>query len=329
VLAEPGPPPLRIGVDVGGTRLKLAALRGEEVAARAVVALASRDRSPAALVERICGAILGLAGAAAGAPAAVGLGVAGVLDAAGARVLQSPNLPWLDGAPLPGLLARRLGCPVRADNDANCVGWGEARAGAGRGVARQACLVLGTGVGGALVLDGALLRGGRGRGAELGHLCVALDGPPCGCGGRGCLEQVASQTGLARAARAAGLVPAALPAPDALRWLAAALARDEAPALRLVEAAADALADVSARLARCFDLERVVLAGGLVAALPALAPAVAERLRGAAAALPGWPAPGLSLGALGDDAGPIGAALLGAPPAEAGLRPGAGALGGR
>ena len=99
-------------------------------------------------------------------------------------------------------MAERLGLPVVVDNDANCAVLAEARAGAGAGCSEVVMLTLGTGIGGGLVLRGELYRGFAGGGAELGHMVVDMDGPPCqgNCPNRGCLESVASGTALVREA---------------------------------------------------------------------------------------------------------------------------------
>ena len=186
----------KLGIDVGGTRLKMGLVAEGRVVQSAVVSMSSATVED--LVDTISTAIDALQRQSSWRVNAVGLGVAGVMSPGGQRVLESPNMPWLNGAPLATLLGERLQLPTHCDNDANCVGWGEAVAGAGAGCKDQICLALGTGVGGSLVLDGKLFHGVRGRGAELGHINIDPDGPPCGCGGRGCLEQYASKTGLLR-----------------------------------------------------------------------------------------------------------------------------------
>ncbi len=307
---------LRLGVDVGGTRLKFAAVREGRVLDRLVVDAGAR--SAEALVEALARGVMELRGRSSDDLASVGLGVAGVLSSDGQTVLQSPNLPWIDGFALPAALGARLGgLVVVADNDANCVGWGEAIAGAGRGHARQICLALGTGLGGAVVLDGRLVRGGRGRGTELGHLVVDPLGPACGCGGRGCVEQYASQTGLLRAMRLAGLAsPEDAPAPTVRRLIDRA--RQGASAeTEIVRRAADALGQVIARLHRLLDLDAVVIAGGLAGAWDVMRPGVDDALD--AAGLPSRPA--LCVGELDVDAGTIGAASLVDAPRTARRRP--------
>lgn len=295
-----------IGVDVGGTRIKvgvvrLAAANRPEVVTRRVLELPTSVCSPAGLVALIGDAVSGLEIA----EAPVGIGIAAIVDAERGAVLAAPNLPWLDGAPLGGLIAERTGRAVRIDNDVNCIGWGEARAGAGRGFRDIVCLALGTGLGGAIVADGLLLRGSRGRAGELGHIAVAANGPLCGCGGRGCAEQYASQTGMLRMARGYGLVGDD-DGPGAIKGLFERAARGEAGARRVVNEAGAALGLVCAFCCELLGPERIVIAGGIAASLDALLPAARRAMRGhtTAAETP------IVRGELGVDAGVVGAALL-------------------
>ena len=115
--------------------------------------------------------------------------------------VQAVNLPLAD-LKFGEVMSERLGLPVEVDNDANCAVWAEARAGAAKGSSDVALLTIGTGIGGGLVLGGRLYRGWAGAGAEMGHMVVDIDGPPCqgNCPNWGCLEAVASGTALVREA---------------------------------------------------------------------------------------------------------------------------------
>ena len=133
---------------------------------------------------------------------AVGIGIAGFVDAARSKVYFAPNLlGWRDG-PLREEVEKRVGLPVVVENDANAAAWGEARFGAGREERFIVCVTVGTGVGGGIIVDRELYRGGFGVGAEIGHIQMVEDGRPCGCGQRGCWEQYASGGALVREARA-------------------------------------------------------------------------------------------------------------------------------
>jgi glucokinase len=130
---------------------------------------------------------------------AVGVAAAGFISKDQSTVIHAPNIDWHD-EPLRDRIQSRLSVPVTIENDANAAGWAEYRFGAGRGYTDVVMLTLGTGVGGAVVLDGALYRGGHGIAAELGHTRFIRDGHPCGCGQNGCLEQYASGRALQREA---------------------------------------------------------------------------------------------------------------------------------
>jgi glucokinase len=190
---------LACGIDVGGTKIA-----GGVVDAEGVLLEELRVESPAADMEAMEVAIAGLVTELASRHAitAVGIGAAGYIDKDRARVLIAPNLAWRD-VPLKDDLEERIDLPVVVENDANAAAWGEFTFGAGHDVDDLLLVTVGTGVGGGLVLDGALYRGGFGVAAEIGHLRLVPEGIDCGCGRRGCFEQYASGTALVRQTRAA------------------------------------------------------------------------------------------------------------------------------
>ena len=130
----------------------------------------------------------------------MGVAAAGFVDADGERVRFAPHLPWRDEE-VRARLAERWGTLVVLDNDANCAAHAEAAYGAARGARTVVAVTLGTGIGGALVVDGRLVRGRNGMAGEFGHMQVVPDGQPCECGRRGCWEQYASGNALVRFAR--------------------------------------------------------------------------------------------------------------------------------
>lgn len=203
---------LACGIDVGGTKIAGGVIDDE---GRVVDQL--RVESPARDSEAIEDAIADLVRRLASRHPieAVGVGAAGYVDRDRARVLFAPNLAWR-AVDLKVELEARVDLPVVVENDANAAAWGEFRFGAGHDVDDLLLVTVGTGVGGGLVLDGALYRGAFGVGAEIGHLRVVPDGIVCGCGHHGCLEQYASGSALVREARqmAANGVPAAAPLVD-------------------------------------------------------------------------------------------------------------------
>ncbi len=181
--------PLVIGVDVGGTKLLAGAVDRDGVVERrreVPTVIASQDALLAALDELVEGLV-------ADDVAALGFGLPSMIDQRAGRTVSSVNIP-LAGLDFRDRMRERFGLPVGIDNDANAATLAEWRVGAARGAQHVVMLTLGTGVGGGLVLDGRLYRGSVGAGAELGHMVVDYDGPPCGegCRGYGHLETLAS-----------------------------------------------------------------------------------------------------------------------------------------
>jgi glucokinase len=188
---------LTIGVDVGGTKV----LAGVVDEAGNVLDRA-RDNTPktdpAAIAEVIGALVNGLL--ERHDVEAVGIGAAGFIDLDRANVLFAPNLVWRD-EPLTDRVAKLIDLPIVVENDANCHAWAEYRFGAARGKREVVAAIIGTGIGGGLVFNGDLYRGGFGIAAEFGHFRAVPDGRLCGCGNHGCWEQYASGMALVREAR--------------------------------------------------------------------------------------------------------------------------------
>jgi glucokinase len=190
-----------IGVDLGGTKLLAgvvdADLNVHHRVHRSVHGLAQRE-----LLDMAVEAVEEARAASAGEVAAVGFGIPCLIDQRRGMATMAVNLPLRD-VPFRDLMAERLGLPVEVDNDANVAAIAEWRAGAAQGATDAVVLTIGTGIGGGLILNGAPYRGAIGAGAELGHITIDLDGPPCQghCPNNGCLETLASGTALAREGR--------------------------------------------------------------------------------------------------------------------------------
>jgi glucokinase len=188
---------LAIGVDIGGT--KVAAGVVDEDGA---ILAETRAKTPAgdakAALDAVVDAVRELA--RDHDVAVVGVAAAGYVSADRSTMLFAPNLPWRD-VPVRDAVGARVDVPVVVENDANAAAWAEYRFGAGRGEQDLVCLTVGTGIGGGILIEGALYRGRWGIAGEPGHMCVVADGELCGCGNRGCLEQYASGTALTRYAR--------------------------------------------------------------------------------------------------------------------------------
>jgi glucokinase len=188
---------LTIGVDVGGTKV-LAGVVDED----GQILEQERQSTPKSDGEAIAEVIAGLVASLRSRHdvEAVGIGAAGFIDLDRANVMFAPNLVWRN-EPLKLRVSKLIDLPIVVENDANCHVWAEHRFGAARGVDTVVAVILGTGIGGGIVLDGRLYRGGFGVAGEPGHIRVVPDGRPCGCGNRGCWEQYASGNALVRAAR--------------------------------------------------------------------------------------------------------------------------------
>jgi glucokinase len=191
---------LAIGVDVGGTKV-LAGLVGDDGQLSATTRRPTPSADPEAVADTIAELVSDLRSEDGGnAVETVGIGAAGFVDRDRATMLFAPNLAWRD-EPLRDKVAKRVELPVVVENDANATAWGEFRFGAGRDKPDLVCLTVGTGIGGGIVLGGALFRGSFGIGGEFGHFRVVPNGRRCGCGNRGCWEQYCSGRALVREAR--------------------------------------------------------------------------------------------------------------------------------
>lgn len=282
------PPECVIGVDLGGTKLLAgvvdAALNVHHRVHRPVHGLDQR-----ALLDAAVEAVEEARAAAGGEVAAVGFGIPCLIDQRRGMATMAVNLPLRD-LPFRDLMAERLGLPAEVDNDANVAALAEWRAGAAKGADDAVVLTIGTGIGGGLILDGKPYRGAIGAGAELGHITIDLDGPPCQghCPNNGCLETLASGTALAREARRiAGERPdsalgrAHAEGREVTGALVTELAHDgDAAALEALTLIGTNLGVGIASYLNIFDPDVVVIGGGVIAAGELLlAPARAEAAR--------------------------------------------------
>ena len=185
---------LTIGVDIGGTKVAAGVVDEQG----AVVARTRRETPGHDVVETEDIIIDAVGELAAGHDVvAVGIGAAGWIASDRATVLFSPHLAWRN-EPLRAALANRIGLPLIVENDANAAAWAEYRFGSARGHSVVVCVTLGTGIGGGIVINGALYRGAFGVAGEFGHMTVVPEGRRCACGNLGCLEMYASGRALAR-----------------------------------------------------------------------------------------------------------------------------------
>lgn len=307
--------PLVLGVDVGGTKVAVGAVR--DARAEGVVERPTAVGSTSALLDGIESVVREVI-SRTGQPSAIGVGVPSQIDYATGTVETSVNIP-LTGVPLRDELSRRLGAPVFVDNDANVAALAEAQLVDDPPADHLVMLTLGTGVGGGVVIDGSIYRGANGLGAELGHFSINADGPPCpgSCPNTGCLEAYCSGQALERdATELAQDLPGTRLA-SALRddgrvsgREVVAAAQDGDPgALRVFERFGRMLGVGIAGYVNVFEPEHLVIGGGLSRAAHLFLDHAREEA--AARALPAlWRRVTVSLARGGADAGVIGAGVL-------------------
>jgi glucokinase len=288
----------RLGLDLGGTNVKLALLENERVVATDQAPTLSERGGPTAVLKRIVAL-----GRSAGEVDSIGVALPGLFDAEGVALLL-PNLygEW-KGQPLRAPLERGFGQPVVLVNDGHAFALAEARVGAARGSRNVICVVCGTGIGGGLVLDGTLHLGTDDRAGEIGHHTVVLDGPQCECGNRGCLETFAGARAIARTAGRESFDDV----------VAAARAGDERSRETLAHAGSligTAIANLTIFLAP----QRVVVGGGVAEAGDLLLEPLRETVRRRAGNVAPLDKMEIVPASLGSFAGAIGAALFGAAP---------------
>jgi glucokinase len=287
-------PDFSIGVDLGGTNLRIAAVSAEghlleKVTLGTKLAL-GRDH----VIGEMCDAIQNLSAKykATGNFLGAGIGLPGLIDLEAGMMRKAVNLPGWENYPARAEIERRLGLPkngacVVLENDARVAALGEQWLGAARGVENMAVLTLGTGIGGGIVLGGKIWHGMNGMAGEFGHVTIEPDGHPCACGNRGCSEQYASASALLRMAReaiATGHAPALAQAASSDPEFGAksiydlALQGDE-PARRILQGFGRYLGILLSGLVNILNLEMYVVGGGASSAWDAFAPSMFEELR--------------------------------------------------
>jgi glucokinase len=308
---------LAIGIDIGGTKIA-----GALVDADGVIIREAKVPTPANDPDAIAGAVLALITELGEGQevAAAGVAAAGFVDAERANIVYAPNLSWRN-EPFKAKLEAKLDIPVFIDNDANAAGWAEFRFGAGRGYRHMVMLTIGTGVGGAIIADGRLLRGGFGVAAELGHVRHVPNGRQCGCGRRGCIEQYGSGTALLKSAielasedgvkgaRLAELMSengGVLSGAQVYR----AISEEDPGALELLSDLGIALGKTIATLAAVVDPEIVVIGGGVSAAGELLLAPMREAYLSSLSARGFRPELKIVTAKFANDAGVVGAADL-------------------
>jgi glucokinase len=278
-----------IGVDLGGTNMRIAAVNHTGQILRLDVLATEVHRGRDRVISEMAAIIRDQAQQFTPGQTLLGIGVGipGIIDLAAGTLRSAANLPGWNDYPVKGDLEERLGVPVMLENDANCAALGEQWIGAGRGVQDLCMVTLGTGVGGGFVVNGRPWHGMTGMAGEIGHMTVIPEGLPCPCGNRGCLEQYASGTAITRMAResiAQGRAPALAAAAAAMnshfgaRTVFEAAQGGDQVAAEIFATAGTALGIALANLINALNLPLYVVGGGVAKAWTALRPAVLGEL---------------------------------------------------
>jgi glucokinase len=256
-----------IGVDIGGTKIQIAAVDAEGNIVQKILVPTEAKRGPKQVMDKVLEGIEHISAVMPPSDIAAGIGVgsAGQIDyRTGEVVFAGDTLPGWTGMPIKRQVEERFGKPAFVDNDVNVIAVAEKVFGAGRQYSSFICLALGTGVGGAVVESGQLVRGAFGGAGELGHVSVDFNGPLCGCGNNGCIELYASGTGIARMGRemleAGGGEASWLPqSRDIIQaWL-----QGERMASELMDRVFRALGAAVAGFIHTFNPEAVIIGGGV------------------------------------------------------------------
>lgn len=304
-----------IGIDVGGTFTKGALVdTGGRISER--IERATERHAATKSIIAVAEALVERAANVGQRPSAVGIGAAGFIDHDAGSVAFSPNLVY-DDPHVRTAASSRVGLRVVVDNDANAAVWGERRFGAARGSDHVAMLTIGTGIGAGFVVEGRLIRGWTGAGAEFGHVVIDPSGPPCPCGLRGCLEQLASGGAMGRMGREAAerdpdtkmVEVAGSVAGIEGKHVALAAAQHDEAAVQVLRRAGRALAVGMSNVVNVFDPEVIVLGGGATKAGEPYLGVARDELVKRTAAQRRRPVR-VDLAALGNDAGIVGAAAL-------------------
>src|SRR5262249_22647353 len=324
-----------IGVDLGGTSLRIAAVESTGKILEKITTGTEVARGRERVIDEMCAAVRSLALKFRPSEdlAGIGVGVPGIIDMATGMLRESPNLPGWQNYPVREEIEARLGTTVVLENDANAAALGESWLGAAAGVEDMCMLTLGTGVGGGLVLHGRIWHGMLGMAGELGHINVEVEGVPCGCGSRGCLEQYAFALGVERmaaeavsAGKSAALARAISDDQFNAKTVYEFAMRGDTAAQQVFQRLGTALGIALAGLINVFNLPMYVIGGGVSSAWAAFAPTMLETVRGYSYIYRVTAADGLASTAgnpasrvghtvitralLGSDAGLIGAARL-------------------
>ena len=282
-------PDFSIGVDLGGTNLRIAAVSTDGELLEKITLGSKGAPTRDDIIDQMCEAIQRLSAQykATGELLGAGIGIPGIIDMSTGMLRKSANLPGWEEYPVRAEIERRLRARVVLENDANVAALGEQWLGAARGVPNMAVVTLGTGIGGGIVLGGKIWHGMNGMAGEFGHITVEPEGQPCGCGSHGCAEQYASASAIMRMAKeavASGEAPSLAGAASSEAEFGAksiynlAIQGDE-QARRIFRIFGRYLGIMLAGIVNGLNLDMYVIGGGVASAWDAFAPNMFEELR--------------------------------------------------
>ena len=266
-----------IGIDVGGTNIKIGCFDSDIKLISKTSIPTRADMGPEVVIAKMAETVeklLADAGLSLKDVAAAGIGTPGPAKYREGIIIRSTNMPEFKNVPIRQMLSEKLGKPVVFDNDANVACWGEYAVGAGKGVDDMVFFTLGTGIGGGIINDGKLLHSCGDNAAELGHIIIHSNGRKCNCGQRGCVEAYASANSTAK--RAAEAIEAGaksslkkvldekgqITSKDVYEHLAAG----DKLAKKITDETAEALAILCINVLHTTEPQRIVFAGGMIAA---------------------------------------------------------------
>lgn len=309
-----------IGIDLGGTNIKIGCFDSKIKLIRKTEVTAEIDMGPKVVVDKMAWTVKKLladAGLSLRDVQMLGVGTPGPAKYREGIIIAAANLKKFKNVPMRQMLGERLGKPSVFENDANTACWGEYVVGAGRGVKDMVFFTLGTGIGGGIISNGELVHGFGDNAAELGHIIIEPDGRLCGCGQKGCVEAYASAS--STAARAAEAVQAGtesslkkvldekgrITCKDVYEHLAAG----DKLAKKITDETAKALAIICISMLHITEPQRIVFAGGMIAAGDLLLNRIRHFFKQYVWTLKPEPLE-ICFAALGEDAGIIGGAAL-------------------
>ena len=309
------------GIDLGGTNIKAGIVDGEGKLLNKLSIKTRAERSMEEIIHdmgQLAVDAIKDAGFEVKDIECIGIGSPGTPDNDAGLLVYSSNLPF-NKAPMRKLIREVVDLPVYIDNDANCAGMAEAVAGAGKGAKDSVTITLGTGVGAGVIINGRIFSGFNQAGSEFGHTVLVSGGVQCGCGRKGCFEQYASASALARMTR-----EAAEANPDSLlnkvkedfgEWNAqiafVAMKQGDKVAEQVIDSYTDYLADGLANAINTFMPEVLIVGGGVCNEGDPLLIPMREKTMSRPYFGPGVPKTRIALAQMGNDAGIVGAAMMG------------------